>query len=354
MDTIQLAKNFIKHSPGFYEDLNKESIDSKHQNIVKKAYDKINNGTAFDEFNFRNWEAQSDMDVPAQFCLSKFISEDSFKYLAKYIYKKTIKRKQNHYFLSSLKDDIEIINNVNAADYLLENPVHLTPGVSNYYSIDNTTVNIRWLRYIYILKRILDLKLIDNDNVWVDIGSYYGGLQGLLLKYKPNLKVVLLDFHHQLCRSYIYLSKLHNDINHIFPDQIKELGGIENAPERSVIYVPATEFNLIKNQDASLVTNYFSFGEMKKETFLEYKNSHLIKTCKNLYSVNRVVSSPFFEKTYDSQLNILDYIEPQSNVTYFDLFPMHYYLLLERKMFGRFELRNVSSPYFELILSNEV
>ena len=82
-------------------------------------------------------------------------------------------------------------------------------------------------------------------------------------------------------------------------------------------------------------------------------DSRLFKESENIYLVNRVVSSPFFEKTYDTDVSILDYIKSFRKIKYFDLFPMHHYLLLKRKLFGRVGFRNVSSPYFEIITTKK-
>ena len=69
--------------------------------------------------------------------------------------------------------------------------------------------------------------------------------------------------------------------------------------------------------------------------------------------VNRYVSAPFFDKTYDSDLTVLDYVNNSRKITYFDVFPMTHYLITKRKLFGESRFRNVSSNYFELISSKK-
>ena len=43
-----------------------------------------------------------------------------------------------------------------------------------------------------------------------------------------------------------------------------------------------------------------------------------------------------------------DYIK-QRTLDYFDIFPIHHYQILRRKVFGQVAMRPISSPYFEMI-----
>ena len=89
---------------------------------------------------------------------------------------------------------------------------------------------------------------------------------------------------------------------------------------------------------------------MKRNTFKNYIDSNHLKHSKNLYFVNRFVSSPFFEKTYDSDLNIFDYdLKKNFKLTYFDIFPIHHYQTPNRLLFDKIRCRPVSSPYFEMV-----
>jgi hypothetical protein len=204
------------------------------------------------------------------------------------------------------------------------------------------------------LKRILIEDLVKKDSIWVDIGSFYGGLQGLVKKYVPDSKIVLVDFHHQLCRSYIYLKTLFPDAVHIFPNDVKKYKNLKNLPSGSIMYVPVTYYHLIANGKVDLVSNFFSLGEMRRLFFKKYINSQLFKKASSKFLVNRFVSSPFFEKTYDTDITILDYVDANSKVTYFDVFPLHHYAIYNREVLGTKAFRNVSSSYFELIIKVKV
>ena len=252
---------------------------------------------------------------------------------------------------STLLDDMEVIKMIGGEALLKDNPVHLTPGIKKSFSINGITVNIRWLRYVYLLKRILDLKVLTDDGVWVDVGSFYGGLQGLVRKYNPKTRIVMVDFYHQLCRSFIYLSKMYPDAVHILPIQVSEYPNFTSMPEGSFIYVPVSDYEKLPEQSVDLFSNFFSFGEIKRDFFNIYLNSRLFRNSKNTYLVNRFVSAPFFEKTFDSDLSILDYLKPGKSPDYFDIFPIHNYMLIKRGLFGRNAYRNKSSSYFEMVTS---
>ena len=128
---------------------------------------------------------------------------------------------------------------------------------------------------------------------------------------------------------------------------LKDYKEIEN---NSIIYVKVGDFYKLNNIKADLITNFFSFGEMQRETFNRYFNSEIINNCSYLYLINRFVSSPFFEPTFDSDLNIFDYLKNNFSKVYFDIFPMHHYYKYPRKVFNRLSNRPSSSPIFEMIL----
>lgn len=341
---------FIKNSASFYQDKNLKNIDKKHKEIIKAAYQQFSKELNIS--NIKNWLKQSDMAVPSQLSLLQFKYSGFFKSIIRFILSLTIRRDNRRFIKSTLLDDYQIIKSKKDGLKLLkENPVHLTPGSTLFYQYENTTINARWLRYIYILQQIKLNNLLQNNQIWVDVGSYYGGLAGLVKKYYPNVKIILVDFHHQLCRSYVYLSEMYQDTEHIFPDNIKEYKNFDNMPNGSIMYVPVNQIKIFQDNKVDLYTNFFAFGEMRKEVFNSYLENSLYQNAKKIYLVNRFVSSPFFETTYDTNLNIFDYNLHLNKKIYFDIFPMQHYMLIEREVFGRKEFRNISSPHFEAIFS---
>ncbi len=343
---------FIKNSSSFYKDDELDDIDNKHKNVVKKAYKQFSED--IDLNTLKNWSEQSDMTVPAQLTLLQFKYRGVFKAIVVYFGRLILSREDNRFLKSTILDDVAVIKSRNeGASLLADNPVHLTPGSNLFYQYENTTINQRWLRYIYILQQIKSNALLGDNQIWIDVGSYYGGVAGLVKKYFPDVKIVLVDFHHQLCRSYVYLSELYPHVEHIFPDNITQYQDLSSMPNGSIMYVPVSEYESIQGGKVDLFTNSFSFGEMRREVFDSYVDSPLYQNAKNVYLINRFVSAPFFEPTYDTNLNILNYKLDKNKVTYFDIFPMHHYMLLRRNILGRKEFRNVSSSYFEVIFNQK-
>lgn len=349
MNISTLAKDFIENSPEFHSDLSLGHLDEKHIRLLGESYKEEAQGTAFGEENFRNWKGQSDMAVPAQLTLDRVFSRKGFYHIAKYAYIRMFHGEQNRDVLNSLLDDIAIIHDMGGADLLEENPVHLTPGATFFYRTGGTSVNMRWLRYIYLLKRILDLDVLGSGSVWVDVGSYYGGLQGLVFKYRPDGVYVMVDFHHQLCRSYLYLKQLFPQANHVFPNAVDSFFDSNRLNPGSFVYLPVRSYDTISDRHADLVTNFFSLGEMRREFFCQYWESPLFREAGHQFLVNRFVSSPYFEQTYDSDITVADYLDSSRQLRYFDVFPMHHFMQIQRELFGRKAGRNTSSSYFEMV-----
>ena len=66
---------------------------------------------------------------------------------------------------------------------------------------------------------------------------------------------------------------------------------------------------------------------------LSFKKWTGLQDCKNTYLVNRFVSAPFFEKTFDSDLSILDYLKSEKSPDYFDIFPIFFPYVSVNHMF---------------------
>jgi len=344
MDIQKLQKEFLINSTS--KDLDVENLDSKHKKIIANSQKNLKN---LSNSNFRNWTDQNDMGLryPMTYFSKVFLGNKKNNLLNFFF--KILKKRINHYFeFSSMLDDIEIIKNLGGEYLLNENPQNKTPGAINFPLVNKHSVSFRWLRYIYILNQIINYKLINNNSTWVDIGSYYGGLQGLVKKYYPESKIIMVDFNHQLTRSYIYLKQLYPEANHVFPNEISSIKSLESLPKGSILYVEIADYEKLNNFKFNLTTNFFSLGEMKKNTFKKYIESPVIKNSDHIYFANRFCSSPLFEKTYDDSINIFDYKLNQKR-TYFDIFPISHFQITLRNILKRTFFRNISSPYFEMI-----
>lgn len=345
----EIAKRFIDNSDYFSQKENM-NLDEKHKMIVGKHYQDFDIKKTFTYENFRNWAAQDDLPVPVQLSNENIASKKVLKNIAKYILENTLWRGKKKFLINGLLDDLEIIKQIGGNEILLENPVSSSPGVKSAFRYQNYSINARWMRYIYLTKRILELFKDKEKPIWLDVGSFYGGLQGIVKKYKPNARMILLDFNHQLCRSYIYLYLQYPNSTHVFPNEIDSTFEPDKLSEGSIVYLPIEKYNIIENKRFSLATNFFSFGEMNLDTFLNYFQSTPYTDSDIVYLVNRFVSGPFFAKTYENETNIFNYINPKREVNYFDIFPMHYSSLVEYKLFERRKgLRPISSQYFEIV-----
>lgn len=348
----QLA-HFISKSPDFFNDGSLPEIDSKHQGIISNAYDLLNSDFSIDKL--RNWAGQSDMGIKRRYnaFYAAMVGDKTHRsFWAKLmspVADKVNALLQGGFTFSMHLDDIAIIESIGGKDLLVENPQNKTPGAAPYPLINGYSVSTRWLRYIYLLARIREKQLVQDGTVWVDIGSFYGGLQGLVKKYYPRARIVLVDFHHQLLRSYIYLHTMYPDSPHVLPADVDGITDFNQLPEGSFVYVPVNDYHKIASLKAGLVSNFFSLGEMRREHFNGYFNSPLLRHAEHIYLVNRFISAPFLEKTYDTDVTVQDYRIPERTQRYFDLFPVNHYLVIRRKLFGRNYFRNLSSSYFEMI-----
>ena len=337
--------NFANNFPRYLTE-NTSILDAKHKNIIDKIEISEDWLTAFREEDIRCWGMQNDLGQPAY--LRDYLQRKGpyLNNFIKFIYHKVKFREVNKQIKDSLVDDISIIQNLYGHSFLKENPVDQTPGNPEYCRIKGYKVNTRWMRYLYLANTIVNKGMLSSEGIWLDIGSYYGGLQGLVYKYNKNSKIILVDFHHQLFRSYAYLSKL-------YPNAIHNLG-IEKVLTNNTIpsfnYVHISDFSALNALNIKLLTNFFSFGEMKREIFDNYVSSEVVNKAEMIYIVNRFVSAPFFEKTYDNDLTVLDYKFPNHKVSYFNIFPIHHFATFPRTLFEKTRPRNTGSSYFESIL----
>jgi putative sugar O-methyltransferase len=346
LKNLKLSEEFIKNSKDFFKD-NDLDLDIKHHEIVKSFYKEFKKDKNFFINKFRDWSGQSDYNTPPQLSLENlkkngFYSGLFFE-LIKYVYSYMKPEAYEGFY-----DDLKILKNFGYDKYIEQNAVHLTPNCKNFYFINKkVSTNVRWNRYAFITGQIEKYKLLNSQSTWVDIGSYYGGLQSFIKKLYPNINIIMVDFNHQLCRSYIFLKQIFPDTNHIFPDELDKIQNIENY-KNSIFYVPVKKyFDLSIETD--LLTNFFSFGEMKNKEFYKYHDSDIYKKSKYKYLINRNVGSPIFEKTYDTDITILDYKLNDKQIIYFNMHPIQHFQLQKRFLYGKKKFRARSSDHFEVI-----
>ncbi len=159
--------------------------------------------------------------------------------------------------------------------------------------------------------------------------------------------MIMVDFQHQLCRSFIFLKQIYPNADHILPDDIDLDINLGNSKNK-IIYLPINVYSSFKKK-FKLFTNFFSLGEMNKKDFDYYINNENHNLADHKYIVNRVVSGPYFDKTYDTDTNILEYPFDKNNTKYYDVFPIQHYQLQKTIINDRKAFRPRSSEHFEVI-----
>ena len=348
---LELVREFIGNTKNFWKE-DKKYIDKKHLNIIKSFERNYKNNIEMYVEDLIDWEGQTNLGSPFQFNFKKIKYLGLSKIIKQFLQNIKTKSLIRYFNRVSFFDDIEIIRRNNGLNILKLFPAHKNSGFNDFYFInDEISSNNRWNRYAYLASQIKKKKILNNNHQnWLDIGSYYGGLQMIVKKFNKNNNFFLLDFNHQLCRSYVCLKLLYPNSEHIVPDQINKKLKIK---KNTFYYVPVGKYNLLKTIKFDLITNFFSFGEMKRNFFNKYFNNNIMANAKIIYLVNRFVSSPFFEQTYQNDLNIFDYYKKNFRTIYFDVFPIHHYKNIYRKVMGKFSYRPISSPYFEKIMVNK-
>ena len=346
MSEKNLHDLFISKSKDFFSEENL-NIDTKHKKIVNNFYKEIKSDKNFYLKNFREWNFQDDYAVPAQFNIDQ-IKHNGFFYTSINYFVRKIYETVKPEIINGFYDDIDFLKKYSDLNLLKINPAHLSPGCKKFYFISKgISTNVRWSRYAYIASQIKKYNLLSNSDSWIDVGSYYGGLQSFVKKIYPEINMIMVDFQHQLCRSFIFLKQLYPNADHILPDDIDLDINLENSKNK-IIYLPINVYSSFKKK-FKLFTNFFSLGEMNKKDFDYYINNENHNLADHKYIVNRVVSGPYFDKTYNTDTNILEYPFDKNNTKYYDVFPIQHYQLQKTIINDRKAFRPRSSEHFEVI-----
>lgn len=341
---LDSLKSTFKECFPRYLDESDDKIDSKHQTIIRELNNNSNDWLEdIKPDKIRSWSMQDDIGCPPY--LFDYINRNGYLIFnaLKFLKRKICNYKSNSNLKNSISDDIAIIELLGGKELLALNPVNHTPGSPAFAKFGKYYVNNRWMRYIYLSLRITQKKMLAPGSTWIDIGSFYGGLQGIVYKLNNSSRMVLVDFHHQLFRSFAYLHEL-------FPDATHNLGieaVLSDTSKSSFNYIHINDFYKLEALKIDLITNFFSLGEMSKENFQSYLISPVFAKSKSIYTVNRFISAPFFEPTYDNKTTINDYFFPEHGLQALDVFPIHHFNLLNRNLLGKKRFRNTSSSYFE-------
>ena len=280
----------------------------------------------------------------------KSIIKNPLKFIYEYIYEKL---PFSLFHRSMVKEQIELLINEGADEIISAFPVSDTPGNPNYFKYKNFYINERSLKHYYYLN-LISKKLkseINNNNIKtvLDIGGGYGFYNGLFKTIFPKTTQILIDFPHQLIFAYYFFKEK-------FPNaKILDLRNFDNCDfsynqlcEYDFVLIPTNKINVLKKNTIDIACNFFSFGEMSRNTFNNYLESDFYKTASYHFLCNRYESSPYFEKTYDNDITILDYKIYKENIIYFGTFPLHRFYI--KKKFLLFAEKGIFSSNYYIYL----
>lgn len=209
------------------------------------------------------------------------------------------------------REALDSFNEIEKAGYLGMLKKYPPSKVGNPFFIDHKGYSFtnRYIRHTYsvgLFKDKMGNELNDNF-IFMDIGSSYGIFSAVLKRDMPKTKHVLVDMPGQLVLAHYYLAQLFPDAKIAGFHEIAQVEKINKAfiDNYDFILVPTSMYEKISNSQniVDVVTNFASLSEMSKTWFDAYINSAIFKTAKYFYTVNRYDGYP----TYKDAITVLDY-----------------------------------------------
>lgn len=230
-----------------------------------------------------------------------------------------------------------------------------TPGNPRFVCVDGYALNLRWLRYLWFYNRLLSSGVPSSqlfDGYCVDIGGAYGAFTSLIKSSYPDSSHIIIDFPVQLGLARYYLGKLFPDSSFYIPP-LNSNFQLPNKGSYDFVLLPTSSFPFLDTSSIcssiSLATNFLSFGEMPSSIYAQYIIHPIWQSARYLYNVNCHSSRQVHNNVYDSDFNILEYIEstPLHSVRYFGDFRLYNSFYNSRRLFPKI----ISKPnsYFEII-----
>lgn len=246
-----------------------------------------------------------------------------------------------------LLDCFQVLEEQGCLDLLKKYPVNRV-GNPNIFRHRGYEFTQRWTKHIYTLnlfKKILEPRLRP-DFVALDIGSSYGIFSYLLKKEYPRSHHILLDFPEQLILANYFLGTNFPDAKIATYKELSQVARIDRkfVEQYDFILLPWYEYEKFAPDTTDVVTNFASFGEMRREWFEFYINNEPFRSTRFFLTENRFQSAP----TYDSDLTVLDYPLQRFRKLHFAICPMFTYTYTRHNLFFTKKVY-FSSQYFEFI-----
>lgn len=238
---------------------------------------------------------------------------------------------------------------------LLNNELKFSEIGNPYFiSYNGIKFNKRWIHnihYIYLIKKYLNELLDKSDSIIIDIGGGYGILGYMLNKINFKGTYILVEFPEQLIAAQYFLkSSLQDKKISSLEFFHKNLNNLDNNLIRKfdIFLCPCEAYNKLNLYDVSLVTNFFSFGEMGEKNFKEYFDSDILKETKYIFFINRFYS----HNEYNNNISILNYNLTRYKKLHFDIHKFEEnYIKQILRYFG--QEKKYNSQFFEFIGKNE-
>lgn len=252
-----------------------------------------------------------------------------------------------------LREIHDLLEAEGAIDLLEKYPALGTPGNPYIFEHKGHTFNYRWARHIYFInlvrKNIKEELTSLGKFISMDIGCSYGIFSYLLKSEFPKSTQILLDFPDQLIFSQYFLRSLFPKARFKNSFDFRVKGKIERSDieDCDFFFLSINDYDLVEGGAVDMVSNFFSFGEMRREWFEKYINGDVFKNAKVFFTSNRFESAPRHEATYDSDLTVMDYPLEKFNKKFFAVNPVYPYYL--RGYILRYDVRPLSSQYFDFI-----
>jgi putative sugar O-methyltransferase len=254
-----------------------------------------------------------------------------------------------------LREIYDILDRDGATDLLRKYPAQGSPGNPYTFAYRGCSYNLRWVRHIYfnnLIRKHLagDIRASKRRFINIDVGSSYGLFASLFKSEFPNTVQVLADFPDQLLLAYYYLGSLFPDARIATLVDFADRSSLthEYLEQFDFVLLPVPLFSMLERGSADMVTNFFSFGEMRRDWFRGYLDSAAFQGAKYFFTCNRFESAPRMCPTYDSDLTILDYPLAQFDKIFFGIFPLYPYYVTRRALIS-YDKNAYSSQYFDFI-----
>jgi len=250
--------------------------------------------------------------------------------------------------INFLKERLQVMKDEGDAYLLKKYPINMI-GNPNVVPVKGYSFNRRWsnnLRYLSLSLQYLSDVLSNNNSSLLDLGGGYGIFPSLLKQEFNNLKLAVVEFPEQLLLTYYFLASTFPDakINSLEEVYDVEVIDKEFISQFDFVLIPIDCYKKIEKGAFTVLSNFFSLGEMSEEWFDTYIKGDAFQGADYLLTINRFESRP----SYNTMLNILDYNLDQYEKIHFQISPYERYYY-ERKYLFFSKREYYTSQFFEFI-----